>query len=252
MPDFRNMNRPTPIIRAVCLSLLLIQTGLLRLQAESEWRPWVEKINARLVDTLTPQQQSHWGKPPVKTSDGKNAWVESIERQVVVSDTTTELWSRIALAIGRDASCPGYLTEFLRRCADAPNGMAALPDPSELPSKKAKKMIADDRNQQLTAFSQLAATLISAELVRPSIIPQDGASKDAARLTDAQAREVLLEGTRLAARSGYTSEALQSLLTALPAGAPSPVWVNAFLPAQTRGAALAKEIKKVERKATGR
>jgi len=101
------MNRPTPIIRAVCLSLLLIQTGLLRLQAESqaksEWRPWVEKINARLVDTLTPQQQSHWGKPPVKTSDGKNAWVESIERQVVVSDATTELWSRIALAIGRDA-----------------------------------------------------------------------------------------------------------------------------------------------------
>ena len=107
MPDFRNMNRPNLMTRAVCLSLLLIQTGLLRLQAESEWRPWVEKINARLVDTLTPQQQSHWGKPPVKTSDGKNAWVESIERQVVVSDTTTELWSRIALAIGRDASCPG-------------------------------------------------------------------------------------------------------------------------------------------------
>lgn len=246
------MNHRKTFIRAVGLTLLIIQTGLLRIRAESEWRPWIEKINTRLVDSLAPKQLSVLGKPPVKTSDGKNPSLETIERQVVVSEATAELWSRIALAIGRDAWCPGYLTEFLRRSADAPDGMAALPDPADVPGKKNKKPVADDRNQQLTAFSQLAATLIATELVRPSVVPQGGSSKDEGRPTDAQAREVLLEGTRLAARSGYTSEALQSLLTALPAGAPSPVWANAFLPSQTRGAALAKEIKKVERKATGR
>jgi len=236
------------LARLPLIALLFLQAGFIELRADSEWRPWFEKIHSRLADTLTPQQRSALGKPPVRLTDGKNPGVESANRQVVVSDAALELWGRLALAIGRDAGTPGYLTEFLHRCAAAPDGMAALPDPAEIPSKKPRKPVADDRNQQLTAFNQLAATWVATELVRTSL----GSALDPANRTDAQALETLREGTRLAARSGYTSEALQSLISALPAGTPTPVWARSLLPSQTLGPALAKEIKKVERKALGR
>lgn len=246
------------LARLPLVALLCLQAGFVELRAESEWRPWVEKINARLGETLSPQQRSALAQPPVRVTDSKSPWLESKGRQVLVSDDALELWSRLAVAIGRDSACPGYLAEFLRRCADAPNGMAALPDPAEIPSKKARKPVTDDRNQQLTAFNQLAATLVATELIRTSL-PQPGGDSAsigstpvAPSLSDAQALEALREGTRLAARSGYTSEALQSLVSALPTGAPTPDWARAFLPSQTRGPALAKEIKKVERKSLGR
>ncbi len=244
--------------RLICLSLLWIHVGFLRLNAESEWRPWFEKINTRLCDTLSAQQRSYLAQPPVRVTTGKSPWVESKGRQVLVSDDALELWSRLALAVGRDSACPGYLAEFLRRCSDAPNGMAALPDPAEIPTKKARKPVTDDRNQQLTAFNQLAATWVATELVRTLLAQpggdsaNNGSSPVANSLSDAQALDTLREGTRLAARSGYTSEALQSLVIALPTGAPTPEWARSFLPSQTRGPALAKEIKKVERKSLGR
>lgn len=244
--------------RLFCLSLLWIHVGFLRLNAESEWRPWVEKINGRLVETLTPPQRSALAQPPVRVTEGKSPRLETQGRQVLVSEDALELWSRLAVAIGRDSDCPGYLAEFLRRCADAPNGVAALPDPAEIPTKKARKPVTDDRNQQLTAFNQLAATLVATELIRTSLVQPGvdsasiGSTPVATSLSDAQALEALREGTRLAARSGYTSEALQSLVKALPTGAAAPEWASAFLPPQTRGPALAKEIKKVERKALGR
>lgn len=159
--------------RLIFLSLLWIHVGFLRLNAESEWRPWFEKINTRLCDTLSAQQRSYLAQPPVRVTTGKSPWVESKGRQVLVSDDALELWSRLALAVGRDSACPGYLAEFLRRCADAPNGMAALPDPAEIPTKKARKPVTDDRNQQLTAFNQLAATWVATELVR-TLLTQPG------------------------------------------------------------------------------
>ena len=246
------------MIRLICLSLLWIHVGFLRLNAESEWRPWFEKINTRLCDTLSAQQRSYLAQPPVRVTGAKSPWLESKGRQVLVSDDALELWSRLALAVGRDSACPGYLAEFLRRCSDAPNGMAALPDPAEIPTKKARKPVTDDRNQQLTAFNQLAATWVATELVRTLLTQPGGDSANngsapvANSLSDAQALDTLREGTRLAARSGYTSEALQSLVIALPTGAPKPEWARSFLPSQTRGPALAKEIKKVERKSLGR
>jgi len=164
------------MIRLICLSLLWIHVGFLRLNAESEWRPWFEKINARLCETLTPSQRSALAEPPVRVTTGKSPWVESKARQVLVSDDALELWSRLALAMGRDSACPGYLAEFLRRCTDAPNGMAALPDPAEIPTKKARKPVTDDRNQQLTAFNQLAATWVATELVR-TLLTQPGGDR---------------------------------------------------------------------------
>lgn len=241
--------------RLSLLCVLSLQAGFSSLGADSEWRPWAEKINARLVDSLTQPQRSALSTPPVRLIEGKTPSVATVGHQVVVSDAALELWSRLALAIGRDAACPGYLAEFLRRCSEAPEGLASLPNPVEIPTKKARKPVVDDRNQQLTAFNQLAATLIGTELVEAAMFPTTDASPKTdsqARLSDAQALDVLREGTRLAARSGYTSEALQSLISALPTGAPTPTWASAFLPSQPRGAALAKEIKKIERKSLGR
>ena len=246
------------LVRLPLLALLCLQAGFIELRAESEWRPWFEKIRSRLGDTLNPQQRSALGQPPVRLIEGKNPRLESIDRQVVVSDAALELWGRLARAIGRDSACPGYLDEFLRRCADAPDGLAALPDPAEIPTKKARKPVTDDRNQQLTAFNQLAATWVATELIRTSLAQPGvdsasiGSTPVATSLSDAQALEALRGGTQLAARSGYTSEALQSLVIALPTGAPTPEWARSFLPTQPRGLALAKEIKKVERKALGR
>jgi hypothetical protein len=99
----------------------------------------------------------------------------------------------------------------------------------------------------------VATELIRTSLVQPGVDSASiGSTPVATSLSDAQALEALRGGTQLAARSGYTSEALQSLVKALPNGAPAPEWANSFLPPQTRGPALAKEIKKVERKALGR
>ena len=234
--------------RMLRLLPLLLLTGLSSLRAESEWRPWLDKITARLGDSLTPAQRSALGQPPVRSVTGKTPALETVGKQVVVSDAALDLWGRLATAIGRDNRVPGYLAEYLRRCTETPDGVPALPDPSEIPSKKARKPVTDDRNQQLTAFNQLAATLVATELVRASL----GDSTEPGARTDALALETLREGTRLAARSGYTSEALQSLVAALPAGAPAPAWSQSFLPPKTLGPALAKEIKKVERKALGR
>ena len=104
------------------------------------------------------------------------------------------------------------------------------------------------RNPPITAFNRLAPHWVATD--------KGGASRGSAIVptnrTDAQAVETLREGSRLAARSGYTSEALQSLISALPAGTPTPVWARSLLPSQTLGPALAKEIKKIERKALGR
>ena len=254
----RPFSRLARLARLSWLSLLCVlslQIGASSLWADSEWRPWADKIHARLVDNLTAPQRSALPTPPVRLIEGKATSLATAGRQVVVSDAALELWSRLALAIGRDTACPGYLAEFLRRCSEAPEGLAALPDPAEIPTKKARKPVVDDRNQQLTAFSQLAATLIGTELAKATMFPTTEASSGSeakALLSDAQALDVLREGTRLAARSGYTSEALQSLINALPTGAPTPAWAGAFLPSQPRGAALAKDIKKVERKALGR
>jgi superoxide dismutase len=115
---------------------------------------WLVHDGSGLAVVSTPNQDS-------PLTDGKTPGVESADRQVVVSDAALELWGRLALAIGRDAACPGYFAEFLHRCAAAPDGMAALPDPAEIPSKKPRKPVADDRNQQLTAFNQLAATWVA-------------------------------------------------------------------------------------------
>lgn len=234
--------------RVLCLLSVVLHAGLFSIHAESEWRPWLDKITTRLGDNLSPSQRAALGSPLVRVTDGRNPALETVGKQVVVSDAALELWGRLATAVGRDASVQGYLAEFLRRCAASPDGLAALPDPAEIPSKKARKPVVDDRNQKLTAFNQLAATLVATELIRASL----GGSTEAGARTDALALETLREGTRLAARSGYTSEALQSLVAALPAGAPKPAWTQPFLPSQTLGPALAKEIKKTERKALGR
>ena len=250
------MNRPFSLLpRLTLLCVLSLQIGASSLRADSEWHLLADKINARLVDNLTPPQRSALATPAVRLIDGRTPSVQRVGRQVVVSDAALELWSRLALAIGRDTARPGYLAEYLRRCSETSEGLAALPDPAEIPTKRVRKPVADDRNQQLTAFNQLAATLIGTRLVEAAMFPSNESvpPTDASdRLGDARAREVLREGTRLAARCGYTSEALQALISALPAGTPTPAWADAFLPSQPRGAALAREIKKVERKSLGR
>lgn len=66
------------LVRLPLLALLCLQAGFIELRAESEWRPWFEKIRSRLGDTLNPQQRSALGQPRCDSSKARTRdWNQS-------------------------------------------------------------------------------------------------------------------------------------------------------------------------------
>ena len=180
---------------------------------------------------------------------------------VVVGVGFLEFTDRLSHAVARDEYTPGYLGSYLASCSTVGNGIAELPPWPPSPASEGRI-----ENEQRTAFNQLAGNWISIEFAHHYLGHHEAHRKQARSVTDPgtpeapmattlserNQRRAIRDGVAAAVHGGYTTEALQKVVTALGRLPERPAWSAWFFRPKSTAESLVDDLKKAQDKALSR
>ena len=220
-----------------------------------------EKIFRRIEESMASSHRNNLALVPHVFDPSPVPHLRPGTNLVLVGAGFLGLTDRLSQAVARDEYTPGYLGTFLESCSTASNGIAELPPWPRSPASEGRI-----ENEQSTAFNQLAGNWISIEFAHLYLGHHEAHRKQARNVTgpgtpeapmtttlsERNQRRAIRDGVASAVHGGYTTEALQKVVTALGRLPERPAWSTWFFRPKSTTESLVDDLRKAQDKALGR